>query len=139
MTCPPEEVDQVIDHIVMRRLVPLVVLPDWAERLRRQDLRSAVPVRRYVSDLDRPGSLEWDLGRILFFVEEIDAGRTFDPIEVDNIVANGRVAAEPDLLDGFHRFVAAKIARAHTIPARYSGRVDLLDYLTGRTCQLPED
>lgn len=135
----PEEVDQVIDHIVMRRLVPLVVLPDWAERLRRRDVRDAVPVSRYIDDLDRPGSLEWDLGRIRFFVEEIDAGHPIDPVEIDNIVSHGRVAAEPDLLDGFHRFVASKIARAHTIPARYSGRVDLLDYLTGRTHQLPDD
>ena len=92
---------------------------------------------KYVSDDARTWkqpSRAWDIGRVRFFYEELLAGKTVDPIMIDNVCEGGNV--EPSLLDGHHRLVASRLARVPTIPADYSGRVDLLNYLTGKrkTC-----
>ena len=93
----------------------------------------------YVSDdartLKQP-THAWDCGRVRYFYERVKAGKKLDPIMVDNVCMNGRIYVEPVIVDGHHRLVAAHLAGEETIPADYSGRVDLLNYLTGKrkTC-----
>ena len=81
----------------------------------------------------------WHLGRVRFFVEQLRAGVKLDPITVDNVCDRGHIYAVPILVDGHHRFAASFIARARTIAASYSGRVDLRRYLTGHRATPPED
>jgi hypothetical protein len=96
----------------------------------------------YVSDDTRTWeqpTVAWDMGRIRYFYEEIVAGRTVDPIEVDNECANGCIYAHPIVLDGHHRLAGSWLAKAPRIPVHYSGRVDVLNYLTGRRKTPPKD
>ena len=70
-----------------------------------------------------------------------------DPIEVDNRCGNqgfcpGPILAiypEPIITDGNHRFMAHVWKKLKTIPASYGGRVDLLEYLTGESDEIPID
>jgi len=43
----------------------------------------------------------------------------------------------PILNDGHHRLVAYRLTKRRTIPAYYSGRVDLLEYLKGDRARKP--
>lgn len=77
-------------------------------------------------------STEWHIGRIIYFINHPEDIRD---IEIDNVCYNGRVYPTPIIIDGNHRFLAAmwlndqgKMQKVH---CEYSGRIDLLDYLTG--------
>lgn len=81
-------------------------------------------------------SRSWHLGRVRYFVEELERGAGLTPIVVDNLCSNGRIYPEPIVIDGHHRLIASKLTGAPIILAEYSGRIDLLRYLTGhrKTC-----
>lgn len=101
------------------------------ERLKRYRVQS-----KYVSDDWRTVNHDkvtraWDYGRIRHFFEELKAGRPVDPIMLDNVCSGMHIYPEPALIDGHHRLAASWLAKVPTIPAHYSGRVDLLEYLTG--------
>lgn len=91
----------------------------------------------YVAEFERPDDDDWHLGRVRYFFEQLQAGKSLDPICIDNMCDAGRVYAVPIIIDGCHRFVASHLAGARTIAASYGGRVDLRDYLTGRRKTLP--
>lgn len=55
------------------------------------------------------------------------------PIDVDNISIKGKNLPHPVIIDGRHRYLAALLRRDKTIECTYSGREDLLKYLTGET------
>ncbi len=61
------------------------------------------------------------------------------PIEIDCAVHANHILAQPVVLDGWHRLHAAWALGSHTIPGEFGGRLDLLDYLTGKTKERPED
>lgn len=93
----------------------------------------------YVSDEARTRkqpTRAWDYGRIRHFYEQLLVGVVLDAIEVDNECNWGRIYPIPVLIDGHHRLAASHLAGTSTIPVSYSGRLDLLRYLTGRrkTC-----
>lgn len=93
----------------------------------------------YVSDVKRtlkPPTSAWDYGRIRHFYERLLAGETLVAITVDNECNFGRIYPVPVLLDGHHRLAASHLAGAPIILVSYSGRLDLLRYLTGarKTC-----
>lgn len=93
----------------------------------------------YVSDMERTRkqpTRAWDYGRIRHFYERLLAGAKLDAIEVDNQCDFGHVYPVPILLDGHHRLAASHLAGAPIILVSYSGRLDLLRYLTGarKTC-----
>ena len=76
-------------------------------------------------------SKEWHIGRIIYFINH-----------PDNMCNNGWVLPIPIIVDGHHRFVAAKYLhdnkKLETIHCRYGGRMDVLDYLKGNIDELLE-
>lgn len=87
---------------------------------------------------DESKKRDWDLGRIHHFVLELRAGKAVDPIELDND-CTWETIGPPIICDGHHRFIAALLAGIATIPATYGGRVDILNYLTGKRKTPPKD
>ena len=88
----------------------------------------------YVSDVERTRKQpprSWDYGRIRYFYECLLSGEKLDAIMVDNECDRGHIYPVPVLLDGHHRLAASHLARAPIIHVNYSGRLDLLRYLTG--------
>lgn len=83
------------------------------------------------------GIVDYDLGRLRYFVEILQAGGELDPIEVDNNCWGMNILPEPIVTDGHHRLVAYKLVKRRTIPAKYSGRLDVLAYLKGLVAKLP--
>ncbi len=78
----------------------------------------------------------WHAARILWLIKNPESLE--DPISVDNHCHYGNVYPLPEIMDGWHRFFAHRFLGNETIPALYSGRVDLLRYLQGKTDKLPE-
>lgn len=85
-------------------------------------------------------SREWHIGRIIYFINH--PGEIRD-IEIDNMCNNGCILPVPIIVDGHHRFVAAKYLhetkKVETIHCMYCGRMDVLDYLKGNTDELLEE
>jgi len=84
---------------------------------------------------------EWEVeqhaNRIRFMTETPEVLEF--PIEVDNVCAGSAILPCPVILDGHHRLAAHVWLGRKTIRARYGGRVDLLDYLTGASDDCPSD
>lgn len=130
------------NNVLVERLWELYAWPEWNLPMRTMTIEKLLryrPQPTYVSDEARTRkrpTRTWDYGRIRFFYEQLGAGVTLDPIEVDNVCSFNRICPEPVLIDGHHRLAASHLASARTIRVSYSGRVDLLRYLTGarKTC-----
>lgn len=75
---------------------------------------------------------DWHIGRIIYFIQNPEE---IIPIEMDNKCSYNYKYFYPIPLiyDGNHRFLAKVYLKHKTIKAYYSGRIDLLDYLTGKT------
>ena len=98
------------------------------------------PANEYLGDFARYAADDaWHFSRARFFYDELLAGRTLDPISIDNRCDGGNIYAQPVLLDGHHRLGASLLAGVRVIPAHYGGRIDLRDYLTGRRRTCPTD
>lgn len=131
-----------LDKLRVERLWALYIWPEWNLPMRGMTVEKLLAYRTqpaYVSDEARTRkrpTRAWDYGRIRHFYERILGGDTLDAIEVDNVCDHGRIYPEPILLDGHHRLAASHLAGRRIILASYSGRVDLLRYLTGtrKTC-----
>lgn len=58
-------------------------------------------------------------------------------IDIDNECSNGFILPQPIIVDGWHRYAAAKWlydqGRLTEIHCRYGGRTDILEYLQGST------
>lgn len=79
-------------------------------------------------------SRDWHIGRIIYFINHPMEIRD---IEIDNECNGGFILPQPIIVDGWHRYVAArwlydqnKLSKIH---CRYGGREDLLLYLKGET------
>lgn len=124
-----------IDHLLVCRFARLY---SWFfeeslyKDLKTKDLLKHEPISKFVSEAKRPDDFDWHLGRVRFLFDELIAGKDLEPVMVDNHCHGSHIYAEPVLLDGHHRLAAHWFARRRTIPAYYSGRMDLLDYLTGK-------
>lgn len=123
-----------VDHLLVRRFARLYTW--FFEESLYKDLTVKDILRRepqkFVDENKRPDNFDWHLGRVRFLYEELLAGKDLEPVMVDNHCSGMHIYAEPVLIDGHHRLAAHWFARRKTIPAYYSGRVDLLDYLTGK-------
>jgi hypothetical protein len=87
-----------------------------------------------------PGLLNWHIGRVRFFYDEIKAGRPLDPISISDakiLVDQGYQYVKPLILDGHHRLAASEMAGVRCIPAHFAGREELRDYLTGQRDRRP--
>jgi hypothetical protein len=129
-----------VDVVIATRLWKLYNLV-WTgnlyEKARANTLQKYPAVHEFVPEDKRTNLPDaWDLGRVRHFYELLRAGKSIDPIDVDNECHNGFIYPVPIVLDGHHRLVAAALARAR-IPVHYGGRIDLLDYLTGKRRTAP--
>lgn len=80
---------------------------------------------------------DWHIGRIIYFINH--AGEIKD-VEIDNPCSGGFILPAPIIVDGWHRWAAARWLydqeRLSEIHCRYGGRVDVLEYLQGKTDEL---
>ena len=85
-------------------------------------------------------SKEWHIGRIVYF---INRPKEIRDIEIDNECNNGFILPQPFIVDGWHRYVAARWlydqCKLTEIHCRYGGRADVLEYLQGKTNDRPLD
>ncbi len=79
----------------------------------------------------------YDMGRIRYFRDLFASGHDEEPILLDCLCNSGHVYPVPVIIDGWHRFAAADAAERRQIQASFSGRVDLLRYLVGKTDAQP--
>jgi len=142
MVTAPEKPAGRLDKVLVARLWDIYAWPEFNLPMREMTVEKLLRYRAqptYVSDdartLRHP-SRAWDYGRIRHFYEQLLAGKELDAIEIDNHCDYGCIYPEPVLIDGHHRLAASHLAGARVILASYSGRVDLLRYLTGarKTC-----
>lgn len=83
---------------------------------------------------------DWHIGRILYFINHQNEIRD---LEIDN-ECNGRyILPQPVIVDGHHRYAAARWlfdqGKLFEIHCRYGGRMDILDYLQGKTDEIPDE
>lgn len=81
---------------------------------------------------------EYDWGRIAYFVREVQAGRTIEPIQIDCFCDAGNIYSEAVMLDGCHRLAAYLLVKSPTIEVQFGGRMDYLEWLEGKTDMKPE-
>lgn len=148
---PLERIEQppVVDHLLVGRLFRAYDSYWWYQSvfkgLRLQSLKAWPAVTEHMPEDQRsdPAKFKtkrikaYDLGRVRYFVDRLQAGEELDPIMVDNVCDGGHIYPQPLVLDGHHRFVAYRLTKRPTIPAHYSGRVDLLEYLKGTRARRP--
>lgn len=83
---------------------------------------------------------EWHIGRILYFINHPNEIRD---IEIDNECDYGYILPKPIIIDGWHRYAAARWlynqGKLFTIHCRYGGRLDVLEYLKGNLNKYPEN
>lgn len=83
-------------------------------------------------------SREWHLGRIIYFIDHPNEIRD---IEIDNECSGCVILPQPTIVDGWHRYAAARWlydqGKLVEIHCRYGGRVDVLEYLQGKTNDRP--
>ena len=78
-------------------------------------------------------SRDWHIGRIIYFINHPDEIRDID---IDNECEGMCILPEPVIVDGWHRYAAARWlydqGKLTEIHCRYGGRVDVLEYLQGK-------
>lgn len=129
-----------VDLLLVRRLVRHYgwwPSSFYAARDAREQLRRARPIHRFKPEIKREDDPAWHFGRVKHFAMRLEKGRPVDPIIVDNYCDHGHIYAEPLIVDGHHRFAAHVLSGQRAIPALYSGRVDLLEYLRGDRLRKP--
>jgi hypothetical protein len=135
------------EQVLVRRLIRAYDNPEYHEFYRGLGLariRKHPPVG-YRAETKRSRDDSYDLGRVRYFVDRLLEGEELRPIKtVDNLLGVYRCGARAwpkapsvDVVDGHHRLWAYWLVRRRMIPVCYSGRADVLDYLTGKRARLP--
>lgn len=79
---------------------------------------------------------DWHIGRILYFIKNPNEIRD---IEIDNECSGRYILPQPVIVDGWHRYAAARWlfdqGKLFEIHCNYGGRMDVLEYLQGKTEQ----
>ena len=82
----------------------------------------------------RRKSREWHIGRIIYFINH---STEIKDIEVDNECSGRYILPQPIIIDGWHRYTAARWLyreeKLDKIHCKYGGRIDILDYIKGET------
>ena len=85
-------------------------------------------------------SRDWHIGRIIYFINHPEEIRD---IEIDNECVNNEILPQAVIIDGWHRYAAARWlydqGKLTQIHCRYGGRLDVLEYLQGIRDELLED
>ena len=129
-----------VDHLIVQRL--LGEYDAWyylgLERMPTLEEVMGHEEQGYVECEKRPSGAAWHLGRIRTLIREISSGGAAEPVGVDNRCWMGSILPEPIVTDGHHRLIAYALLGRETVPASYSGRVDVLRYLTGDRKEMPD-
>lgn len=127
-----------IETVILERLLrfydpfsALGLKPPTLEEVERLAPSAHVPERRRSRRYHRP--------RIAYFVKQLREGAEVEPVWIDNLCWHGVITTTPIVTDGHHRFAAFVLLKRETMPASCSGRVDVIDWLTGRALLHPED
>lgn len=116
-------VDRLNNFITKRDICNYIQLPF----LKLIKLSNIVGKNEWLEEHERDET--YHLQKIKYFIDHgIDK-----PIDLDNISIKGRILPLPIIIDGRHRYLAALLRRDKTIQCTYSGREDLLRYLTGES------
>lgn len=79
-------------------------------------------------------SRKWHIGRIIYFINHPEEIRD---IEIDNACNFVSILPQPIIVDGWHRYAAARWLyekqQLSGICCLYGGRIDILEYLQGKT------
>jgi hypothetical protein len=123
------------DEILVDRLYELVDPDPWGVGFKMEMLDDSL----FKSSEPYGWHSDWDArlhaNRIRYLA---DSPELHVPIEVDNLCEGRNIYAMPVILDGHHRLFAHVWLGIKTIRASYGGRLDVLDYLKGKTDQLPD-
>lgn len=98
--------------------------PSWCSAFDLRTVRRARAIPDYVPEPQRTRG--YDVGRIRYFMDQIQAGQPITPIVVE-----GGHRCDPMVNDGHHRLVAAVLAGERRIPAWVLGPARLHSWLTG--------
>ena len=147
----PPRVAPIVDSILVSRLKrfidPFNVLfleEESPLNMKVRQIKVQYPaVSNYVApelrwEFKKLSSQVWHIGRVRYFIDQLEAGKQLDPIDVDNACDRGFIY-QPILVDGHHRFCAAILVGKRRIPVHYSGRMDTLRWLTGARRNAPGD
>lgn len=101
-------------------------------------LNDAKPISSYMEVKDRKTA--YHKGRILYFLNKLREGEELDPIMVESECDpwNNYPIPLPLVVDGNHRLISYALAKKKVAPVVFSGRIDLLEYLTGKRKQCPK-
>jgi hypothetical protein len=88
---------------------------------------------------ERRRTRRYHLPRIAHFVRDLREKNPLDPILIDNVCSHGHITAQPIVTDGHHRLAAHLLLGLPHINAVISGRVDVIDWLTGKSDHHPDD
>lgn len=137
-----------LDRLIESAMIDFNVGFEWNPRepVKLEDIRKAI--RNQIQSTSRPWGDTWKyeisrvedneyhISRILYFVEN---PHEITGIQIDNDVFNNWILPNAAIIDGWHRIAAAIVLEMKKIQIEYGGRMDVLDYLTGRTDDPPED
>jgi uncharacterized protein (DUF433 family) len=81
-----------------------------------------------------PKDKEYHVSRVVYFVQHPEEIKN---IEIDNICDDYSILPLADIIDGWHRLMAAKYLGMDKIHVIYGGRADVLRYLQAKRKTLP--
>lgn len=140
--------DEYLDDIRIDRLAEFFPVERWSWGGKRgfdlNDITKAVQMS--VSEISDPYGdewnhpvleekpLDWHIGRVVYFIKH---PYEIKGIEIDNKCSNGSILPIPVIVDGWHRYIAArwlyKQGQIEKVSCLYGGRMDVLAYLKGET------
>ena len=134
------------DIVLIRRLAQFYPPEYWtwnnSEHIILDDIVNAVhngiqEISSPYGDADKYKLLEsrnkdWHIARIIYFINHPEEIRD---IKIENVVEGGNILPIPVIIDGLHRFIAAKYlydrGKLTTIHCIYIGQDDVLNWLKG--------
>lgn len=124
--------------LVLVSRLRLAYWPDWCAGIRLRDVLRAEPISKWLAEGSKRRNSRYDHGRIRHFMDQLEAGRLVDPIEVETVWSwpHGHPYGL-EIYDGHHRFMAAVFLRRRRIQAQVGGLVDLREWLVGERRRWP--
>ena len=112
----------------------IISLDDISDAISNGQVEESAPYGDTWRHLPEERSRNWHIGRIIYFINHKDE---IKDIEIDSECYEWHVLPDPIITDGNHRLLAAiwlqKEGNLKSVHCWFDGRVDLLDYLTGKT------
>lgn len=119
----------------------IITLEDITNAINKNQSEESEPFGdQYKHFIHEDKSKEWHISRIIYFINHPNE---IKDIELESLCSGGYMFPAPYIYDGNHRFMAAmwlhqqdKMDKVHCY---YGGRLDVLDYLTGKIEECPDE